>query len=86
MLWWSDPVAPRRQRDEMDVRAFPAQQCPMTDRSPSSVPSDLAPKSVKTTMAGISWMRRSHCIWWAGARPDRTLRDPLIFCLGIPTC
>jgi hypothetical protein len=36
------------------------------------VPSDLAPKSVKTTMAGISCMWRSHYIWWAGARPDRT--------------
>jgi hypothetical protein len=37
-----------------------------------AVPSDLAPKSVKTTIAGISWMWRSHYIWWAGARPDRT--------------
>jgi hypothetical protein len=36
------------------------------------VPSDLAPKYVKTTMADISWMWRSHYIWWAGARPDRT--------------
>ena len=29
----------------------------------AGVPSDLAPKSVKTTMAGISWMWRSHYIW-----------------------
>ena len=36
------------------------------------VPSDLAPKSVKTTMAGISCMWRSHSIWWAGARADGT--------------
>ncbi len=39
---------------------------------PARVPSDLAPRSVKTTMTGISWMWRSHYIWWAGARPDRT--------------
>jgi hypothetical protein len=36
------------------------------------VPSDLAPKSVRTTMAGVAWMSRSHHIWWAGAKPDGT--------------
>jgi hypothetical protein len=28
-----------------------------------TVPSDLAPKWAKTTMAGVSWMWRNYYIW-----------------------
>jgi hypothetical protein len=38
----------------------------------TTVPPGLAPKCVKTTKTGASWMGRSHHIWWAGARADRT--------------